>query len=145
MNSKLDFKAIADAVLSRAESLVPSWLPAGQRDGHEWRCGSLGGERGRSLGVNLVTGVWADFSSDDDKGGDLISLYAAIFTNGNQAAAARELAGSLGLSTGPADPSTSGDSRGKPKAATTLYLVADIAGAGRRRPRTGRAYRARRL
>lgn len=98
MTGKLDFKAIAQAALASAERLVPDWLPNGKRDGHEWRCGSVRGEPGRSLAVNLNTGVWSDFSSDDQKGGDLISLYAAIFHNDNQGAAAKELAAQLGLS-----------------------------------------------
>ncbi|NYT59446.1 hypothetical protein H0A65_11000 [Alcaligenaceae bacterium] len=96
MKGKLDFKAIADAALSRADTLVPDWLPNGQRDGHEWRCGSVKGEAGRSLAVNLVKGVWSDFSSEQT-GGDLISLYAAIFHNDNQGAAAKELAAQLGF------------------------------------------------
>ncbi|GAB2913842.1 virulence-associated E family protein [Paralcaligenes ginsengisoli] len=100
MAEKLDFKAIADAALSRSETLVPDWLPNGVRDGHEWRCGSIKGEAGRSLGVNLVTGQWADFSSDGDRGGDLVSLYAAIFTGGEQGKAARELGIQLGFIAG---------------------------------------------
>lgn len=98
MTGKLDFRAIAQAALAIADRLVPEWLPNGRRDGHEWRCGSVRGEAGRSLAVNLNTGVWSDFSSDDQKGGDLIALYAAIFHNDNQGAAAKELAARLGLS-----------------------------------------------
>ena len=73
----VDFKAIAGALAARAEQLVPQWLPNGRRDGHEWKIGSLAGEAGKSLSINLRTGVWADFASDE-KGGDLLSLYAAI-------------------------------------------------------------------
>lgn len=100
MSDKLDYKAIAEAALGRADSLVPQWLPNGQRNGHEWRVGSLDGEKGQSLAVNLKDGVWMDFSSDNDRGGDLISLYAALFTNGSQSKAAAELGATLGFATG---------------------------------------------
>ncbi|NYT76539.1 hypothetical protein H0A71_06010 [Alcaligenaceae bacterium] len=91
MKRSLDFKAIAQAALNSAEALVPDWLSSGHRDGHEWRCGNLRGDAGKSLAVNLSTGVWADFSTDE-RGGDLISLYAAIFTGNNQLDAAKQLA-----------------------------------------------------
>ncbi|MPS27575.1 MAG: hypothetical protein E2576_11080 [Alcaligenaceae bacterium] len=100
-----DFKAVAAAALNRAESLVPEWLPQGHRAGPEWRCGNLRGDPGNSLAVNLTTGVWADFSTDDDKGSDLISLYAAIFCNGDQAASCREVAQRLGIQPKPASAS----------------------------------------
>lgn len=73
----INFNALADALLSRAEQIVPAWLPGGRRAGHEWVCGGLHGGEGTSCSVNLHTGRWADFASDD-KGGDLVSLYAAI-------------------------------------------------------------------
>jgi len=97
MAERIDFAAIADAALARASVLVPQWLPGGRREGHEWRCGSIRGEPGTSFAVNLNTGAWADFASDSDRGGDLIALYAAIFTDGDQGKAARELAQSLAM------------------------------------------------
>ena len=69
------FEALARALLAMADTLVPQWLPGGVKRGPEWVCGSLDGEAGSSCAVNLVTGQWADFSSDQ-RGGDLISLYA---------------------------------------------------------------------
>lgn len=95
-HSRLDFEAIASAALLHAERLVASWLPGGKRDGHEWKCGSLAGDKGDSCSVNLKTGVWADFATED-RGGDLISLYAAI-RQCNQGQAARDLARELGIS-----------------------------------------------
>lgn len=92
---RIDFAAIAAAALAQAERLVPQWLPAGKRVGHEWQCGSLAGDAGESCSVNLQTGAWADFATDD-RGGDLISLYAAIH-NIKPGAAARELARLLGI------------------------------------------------
>ena len=72
----IQFAALADALLSRAETLVPAWLPGGRRNGHEYVCGSLQGGSGSSLSVNMTTGQWADFASDE-RGGDLVGLYAA--------------------------------------------------------------------
>lgn len=80
-----------------AETLVPMWLPGGQRRGHEWVCGSLRGGPGASCSVNLVNGKWADFAGEDgDKGGDLLSLYAAIHGL-DQGKAAVQVARDLGL------------------------------------------------
>ncbi|MDD2728308.1 VapE domain-containing protein [Malikia sp.] len=73
----INFNALSDALLSRADQIVPVWLPGGRRVGHEWVCGGLHGGEGTSCSVNLRTGRWADFASDE-KGGDLVSLYAAI-------------------------------------------------------------------
>lgn len=84
----IDFGALARALLDRAETLVSSWLAAGRRRGHEWVCGGLGGDAGESLSINLNTGLWADFATGD-KGGDLISLYAAIQGLNNGQAAHR--------------------------------------------------------
>lgn len=73
----INFEALNAELLGSAETLVAGWLPMGKRRGHEWVCGSLAGDEGDSLSVNLTTGRWADFSGDE-KGGDLISLYAAV-------------------------------------------------------------------
>jgi putative DNA primase/helicase len=73
----IKFNDLAEALLSRINTLVPAWLPGGRQQGHEYVCGSLQGGSGRSCSVNLTTGQWADFASDE-KGGDLISLYAAM-------------------------------------------------------------------
>ena len=72
----IKFAELADALLARADTLVPAWLPGGRRNAHEYVCGSLQGGSGTSCSVNLVTGQWADFASDE-KGGDLVGLYAA--------------------------------------------------------------------
>lgn len=71
------FEALAAALLGRAHVLVPAWLPGGQRRGREWVCGSLSGGSGDSCQVNIETGRWADFATED-RGNDLISLYGAI-------------------------------------------------------------------
>ena len=73
----INFAALADALLARAGTLVPMWLPGGVQRGHEYQCASLSGGHGSSCSVNLTNGRWSDFATDE-KGGDLVSLYAAI-------------------------------------------------------------------
>jgi hypothetical protein len=73
----IKFNELAEALLSRIDTLVPAWLPGGVTRGHEYVCGSLHGGSGTSCSINLTTGQWADFASDE-KGGDLISLYASM-------------------------------------------------------------------
>lgn len=91
----INFTALADALLRDADNLVPRWLPGGDRRGHEYVCGSLAGGKGSSFSVNLVSGKWADFASDE-KGNDLLSLYAAIH-NLSQGKAAADVAREEGL------------------------------------------------
>lgn len=87
---QIDFAGLAARLLTQAETLVPQWLPGGKRRGHEWVCGNLRGDPGTSCSINLSTGHWADFADDTVRGGDLISLYAAIH-NTSQKDAATEL------------------------------------------------------
>lgn len=92
----LDIQRIAQAALSRAETFLPDWLPGGHWEGAEWRCGDLSGGKGKSFGANAKTGRWSDFASGES-GGDLVSLYAAIFCGGKQGDAARRLAREMGM------------------------------------------------
>jgi len=91
----LDFQGLANELLRDAEALVSEWLPGGKRSGAEYVCADLSGGPGRSLSVNLSSGQWADFANADAKGGDLISLYAAI-RNIGQGEAFKELSGDRG-------------------------------------------------
>lgn len=88
--SRLDFDAI-NAALNAAD-VVPAWLPDGKRNGHEWiaRNPTRNDKTIGSFAINLNTGKWADFASGDE-GGDLVSLYAYLFHNRDNAKAAREL------------------------------------------------------
>jgi putative DNA primase/helicase len=95
MKQRIDFAAVAAAALQAADRLVPMWLAGGKREGHEWKCGSLAGDAGHSCSVNLSTGKWADFAADE-RGGDLVSLYAAIFGVG-QLEAAQAVAEQVGM------------------------------------------------
>lgn len=111
----IDFATLAAALLDRAETLVAQWLPGGVRRGHEWVCGSLGGEEGSSCSVNLTTGQWADFAGDD-RGSDLISLYAAI-EGLNNGQAARKLMAELGWSKAAIGAGVASNATAKPEAA----------------------------
>lgn len=95
---KLDFKSVADAALNAADNLLAEWLPGGKYKGHEFF--ALNPTRAdRHLGsfaVNTHSGAWADYATGD-AGGDLISLYAYLFTNGNQGDAFRAVADRLNI------------------------------------------------
>jgi len=95
MAPRLDFASINNAALGSLESLCCEWFPAGKKDGHEFKVGSVRGEPGSSLSINLTTGKWCDFAGDD-KGSDPISLLAAI-RGCKQGEAARELTERLNL------------------------------------------------
>lgn len=97
----IDFPTIAAAALAAADTLIPQWLPSGRRNGHEWLCGDLHGNAGESTSINLRTGKWADFAGDL-KGGDFISLYAAIHDL-KQLEAAKEVGKLVGITEAPAE------------------------------------------
>lgn len=73
----INYAQLNEQLLSQARILLPGWLPGGVARGNEFKAGNLQGDRGTSLSVNIVTGAWADFATGE-KGGDMISLYAAI-------------------------------------------------------------------
>lgn len=93
--SELDFKGLAAELKARAWELLFEWLPGGKIKGREYETSDLNGGPGDSLKVNLDTGLWADFATDE-KGGDLISLYAAV-KKLSQIEAARELSRDFGI------------------------------------------------
>jgi Toprim domain len=66
---------IARMLAGRIVELVAFLLPEGHREGHEWRCGSVAGEGGTSLGVHLdgaKAGIWCDFATGQR--GDALDL-----------------------------------------------------------------------
>src|SRR5437868_5998994 len=70
---------ISRMLAGRIDQLVRDLLPAGHREGHEWRCGSITGEPGDSLGVHLTgakAGVWGDFAGEQR--GDALDLVCAV-------------------------------------------------------------------
>lgn len=91
----IDFEGIAASVLAAAPGILFRWLPAGRLRGHEFQVGSVRGEPGDSLSVNVNTGKWADFQGSA-RGGDLVSLYAAIHGL-SQVEAAKQVSADLAL------------------------------------------------
>jgi Toprim domain len=70
---------IARRLAERAAQLAADLLPAGYREGPEWRAGSIAGEPGGSLGVHLTgakAGIWADFATGQK--GDALDLVHAV-------------------------------------------------------------------
>jgi len=96
----LDFRGVAEAALRQGFELVMRWLPDAKRAGSAEvtaanpRRPTSDGSGGFS--INWRTGRWADFAGDA-KGGDLLSLCAYLFHNGDQGAACRALAAELGV------------------------------------------------
>ncbi len=92
---RVNIPAVAQAALPHLAALCARWLPGGRLEGREWTAGSLRGEPGRSLRVNIQSGRWCDFATGA-RGGDAVSLAAAI-AGTSQIQAARNLARMLGL------------------------------------------------
>lgn len=95
---KLDFKKINSLALAQAENVVSQYAPNGKLDGREWvACNpSRRDNSAHSFSVNVDTGLWADFATND-KGGDLVS-YVAHCLRISQGDAYKTLAHFLGLS-----------------------------------------------
>lgn len=93
----VDFHTVAAAAVPHLPALVKRWLPDGRREGREWvaRNPTRADRRPGSFKVNLHTGRWADFATDQ-RGGDAISLAAHLHRL-SQLEAARNLAEMLGL------------------------------------------------
>lgn len=92
----IDFEKLNQHLLGAGESFLRSLFPLGKIEGHEFCIGSLDGEAGKSLRINLNTGLWKDFAFPECRGKDLISLYAAKFGL-DQVKAARELQEKFGI------------------------------------------------
>lgn len=86
----IDFAGLAAALLRQVDALVLRWLPNGIERNGRWYVGDFDGAPGDSANVNMSTGQWIDNAApDEDKGGDLISLYARIHGLNNGQAARR--------------------------------------------------------
>ena len=85
----LDFQSTNQSAIARLRELLPELLPGGHIHGNEYRCGDLAGNPGHSFSMNLESGAWADFATED-KGGDPVSLVAAVLGI-SQTEAARHL------------------------------------------------------
>jgi len=96
----IDFAAINREALGCLPAVLRRLLPNGRREGHEYVVLNPRrvDRRPGSFKINLKTGRWADFATDD-KGGDVISLVAFI-EDCRQGEAALKLARMLGLDGG---------------------------------------------
>jgi hypothetical protein len=94
---RLDYKGVNAAALPHLVSLCRAWLPEGVIRGHEYL--ALNPTRNDrhigSFAINLRTGRWADFATND-QGGDVIS-YLAYLEGVSQSDACRQIARQLGL------------------------------------------------
>ncbi|MDD5513363.1 MAG: toprim domain-containing protein [Candidatus Omnitrophica bacterium] len=75
----MNARELAQIMADNADTVARYLLPAGKRDGREWRAGSVNGDAGQSLGVCVEgtrAGVWADFATDQK--GDLLDLWMSV-------------------------------------------------------------------
>ncbi len=96
--NKIDFDAINSIALASYETLLRQWLPDGKKSGAEYS--ALNPTRGDShlgsFSININKGVWQDFATGEG-GSDPVSLFAYLFHNNDQGAAAKELAAWAGV------------------------------------------------
>lgn len=109
----LDFDQLRKTSLNQSHLLVTQWLN-GKQQGTEFVAYNPTRQDHRlgSFKINLESGQWADFASND-KGGDLISLYAYL-NHLKYTEAAQELAQQLGVETKRPDPPQKHIRLGKP-------------------------------
>lgn len=92
---------IVGMLAQRIETLARQLYPLGVKEGHEWRIGSVRGEKGRSLAIHIghgaKAGVWKDFSTSDMHGDALDLIDAALFGKADKKAALRWARDWLGL------------------------------------------------
>lgn len=88
---------ISQRLADQAESLCKRFLPGGKMHAGEWLCGSLSGEQGESLKVQLNgphAGSWRDWATNEH--GDMLDLWR-MCKGITQAEAIREAKDSLGI------------------------------------------------
>lgn len=96
----VNFEKINTAALAVLDALLVRWLSDGTMQGQEYvaRNPLRNDTRPGSFRINTRNGRWADFAAGDAaRGGDPISLAAYLHHGGDQIAAARALAGMLGI------------------------------------------------
>jgi hypothetical protein len=97
---RINFATINAVALRALPRILLRWLPDGKRQGREFVAKNPT-RADRTLGsfsINLVTGKWADFATDD-RGVGVISLAAYLFRL-SQPEAAHFVAGMLGIREG---------------------------------------------
>jgi len=104
-------------LLAQAEAVCRHLLSAGTRLGNEWHCGNLRGEPGRSLSVNLITGVWRDFATGEG-GSNLLELWIRV-RGVDFPTALREASDFCGMSV--PEPARSDDDKARQRAKWTTF------------------------
>lgn len=77
---QISARTVKERLLSNLESVLTHLFPNGKTIGHEFRVGSIDGEAGKSLAVELRgpdRGAWQDFAhpNDPEQRGDVMSLW----------------------------------------------------------------------
>lgn len=90
----IDFKDLNNLLRHHARSLISDISPGGKLVGGEYTCATVQGGAGTSCKINVNTCKWMD-GATGEKGGDLISLYAAA-ENVSQIEAAKAMAAKVG-------------------------------------------------
>jgi twinkle protein len=75
----LTAKEISERLSAQAEDFCRRFYPNGKKESGNWCVGSIGGEAGDSLRIQVVgskAGIWMDFATGTEKG-DLLDLIAA--------------------------------------------------------------------
>jgi len=129
-------RELAAMLAGNIRALAAELLPAGRRDGAEWKVGSVAGEPGSSLSVRLAgakAGVWKDFASGE--GGDALDLVAQVLFRGDRREAMRWARRWLGLpEDGAAAPAVAaGGSRRAPPAPACAAAEEDAEASAKRR------------
>ena len=95
---QIDFAKINRAALDAGlGNLLRRWLPDGRQVADEFqaRNPTRNDRKAGSFRINIRTGKWCDFATND-RGGDVVS-YVAFITGTGQVEAARNLATALGI------------------------------------------------
>jgi putative DNA primase/helicase len=75
-DSRYSFAEVAAKLLGNAQAVCRYLLPGGAVANNEYIAADIRGGKGKSMSINLRTGVWKDFAGIEG-GADLIALWAA--------------------------------------------------------------------
>ena len=89
---QINFEKTNELALECVEEVLEHWLPDGELTGHEYKAinPTRPDNRLGSFSINVIKGVWSDFSCGDT-GGDLISLVAYLEAGIRPLAAAKKI------------------------------------------------------
>jgi hypothetical protein len=85
--SLISIDELKELANGQVRSIVSHLLPNGRENCGYWECGSIEGEKGQSLKVNLngaLRGMWTDFSAPKgtpERAGNILQLVAAVRFN----------------------------------------------------------------